>query len=262
MALDTAGAVVIEGPRACGKTMTALNAAASYVFLDDDVSRERLSVAPDSLLDGPTPRLVDEWQVAPGMWNRVRRRVDKAGHPGLFILTGSAVPKDDDARHTGTGRFLRLRQRTLSWWELHGEPTGVSLAALFNGEKPETSDSKMTLSKACTALTTPGFPAMSTLPPQASARLLRGYLEEIAHTDVKRLGDLRHDPVVIGRLLKALARATASEATLTSLRADVAQVAPSIKLETVAKYVERLQRLFVVERQDTWPRDFAACASR
>lgn len=251
-ALQTAGAVVIEGPRACGKTMTGLNAAASCVFMDDDEAQARLDVAPASLLDGASPRLLDEWQVAPGVWNRVRRRVDAQTQPGRFILTGSAVPADDESRHTGAGRFLRLRQRTLAWAEQSiGQPT-VSLKALFHKEVPATSPAQMTLEELARQLVTPGFPAMTTLPPARAAQLLRAYLSEIARVDVARLAQLRHDPAVIERLLRALARASASETTFQTLRADVAPIAPHITVDTVASYVGLLERLFVVEQQPAW----------
>ncbi|MCL2780468.1 MAG: AAA family ATPase, partial [Actinomycetia bacterium] len=114
-ALAAAGAVVIEGARACGKTMTALHAASSYVFIDDEAAQQMRAVAPHALLAGGAPRLVDEWQLAPELWNMVRRQVDAATARGLFILTGSALPADDVTRHTGAGRLLRLRQRTMTW---------------------------------------------------------------------------------------------------------------------------------------------------
>lgn len=251
-ALQTAGAVVIEGPRACGKTMTGLNAAASYVFMDDDEAQARLDVAPASLLDGASPRLLDEWQVAPGVWNRVRRRVDAQAKPDQFILTGSAVPFDDESRHTGAGRFLRLRQRTLAWAEQPvGEPT-VSLQALFHQEAPPTSAPQLTLTQLIQQLVTPGFPAMTTLPPGRAAQLLRAYLTETARVDVARLANVRHDPSVMERLIRALARASASETTFQTLRADVAAIAPSITVDTVASYVGLLERLFVVEQQPAW----------
>ena len=130
-ALAATGAVVIEGARASGKTMTALHAAASYVFIDDAEVQRLLEVAPGSLLEGEPPRLLDEWQVAPQLWNLVRRAVDATAEPGRFILTGSAVPPDDVTRHTGAGRFLRLRQRTMCWWEkLDNPPGAVSLAGI------------------------------------------------------------------------------------------------------------------------------------
>ena len=117
--LAAAGAVLIEGPRACGKTMTARREAASEVFLDvDRTARDLIASQPDLLLEGAIPRLIDEWQTEPVIWNHVRRAVDARPGKGHFILTGSAVPLDDVTRHTGAGRILRVRLRPMSLFEL------------------------------------------------------------------------------------------------------------------------------------------------
>lgn len=120
-ALASAGAVVIEGARASGKTMTALNVARSHVFIDAPEVARLLDVAPRSVLEGAAPRLLDEWQLAPELWNLVRRSVDASAEPGRFILTGSAAPADDLTRHSGAGRFIRIRQFTMTWWEKSGD---------------------------------------------------------------------------------------------------------------------------------------------
>ena len=113
--LQSIGAVVIEGPKACGKTETARQVAKSEVRLDvDQMARQAIAIDPSLVLDGPTPRLIDEWQIAPEIWNHVRRAVDDRGQRGQFILTGSAVPRDDESRHTGAGRFIHLRMRPMT----------------------------------------------------------------------------------------------------------------------------------------------------
>jgi uncharacterized protein len=253
-ALAAAGAVVLEGARATGKTMTALHTAASYVFIDDAGAQRLLEVAPRSLLEGEAPRLLDEWQVAPDLWNLVRRAVDTAAEPGRFILTGSAVPPDDVTRHTGAGRFLRLRERTMSWWEKLDEPTEkVSLSALFAGDLPKTDLSAAPdLDTVIDSLLRPGFPAMTSLAPAASADRLRGYIDDIARTDIYRIADIRHEPEVIKQLIAAVARSVASGVTYKTLAADVRAVAPTIDEETVANYVGLLQRLFIIEPQRPW----------
>jgi predicted AAA+ superfamily ATPase len=253
-ALAASGAVVIEGARASGKTMTAVHAAASYVFIDDAEVQRLLSVAPRSLLDGAAPRLLDEWQVAPELWNLVRRAVDSAAEPGRYILTGSAVPPDDVTRHTGAGRFLRLRQRTMTWWEKIGAPTGaVSLSGLFDGDLPKTDlNAGPDLDDVIDSLLRPGFPAMTALTPTQSAARLRGYIDDVAHTDIHRIADIRHEPEVVKQLLAALARSVATEVTYKTLAADVRAVAPTIDQETVSNYVGLLQRLFIVEAQRSW----------
>jgi predicted AAA+ superfamily ATPase len=253
-ALAASGAVVLEGARASGKTTTALHAAASYVFIDDAQAQSLLEVAPRALLEGDAPRLLDEWQVAPQLWNLVRRAVDASAEPGLFILTGSAVPPDDVTRHTGAGRFLRLRERTMSWWEKLDSATGaVSLAGLFEGNLPKTDlGAAPDLDTVIDNLLRPGFPAMTALAAAQSADRLRGYIDDVARTDIRRIADIRHEPEVIKHLIAGLARSVASEVTYKTLAADIRVVAPTIDEETVSNYVGLLQRLFVVEAQRPW----------
>lgn len=253
-ALATVGAVVIEGPRATGKTMTALHAAASSAFIDDFEVQRILDVAPRTILEGSTPRLLDEWQVAPELWNLVRRAVDATSAPGQFILTGSSVPADDVTRHTGAGRFIRLQQRTMSWLEKCGPGArAVSLAGLFDGEQPAADlATRLDLADLVNRLLVPGFPAMALLAPEQSADRLRAYIDDVARTDIHRLADVRHQPGVISQLVTALARSVASEVTYRTLAADVRTVAPSIDVETISSYVALLQRLFIVELQQPW----------
>ncbi|MDR2974868.1 MAG: DUF4143 domain-containing protein [Propionibacteriaceae bacterium] len=253
--LETAGAVLIEGIRSCGKTMTALNAAHSYAFLDSPDSRRLAEVAPEALLVGETPRLLDEWQLAPDLWNPVRRAVDAADQPGRFILTGSAVPADDITRHTGAGRFLRLREHTLAWAErpLAEVFAPVSLSRLFAGEVPAPDlGATMDYAQVIEELARPGFPGMYSLSSSRGLAMLRAYIDDVSRLDVPSLVDMRHDPIVIQQLMASLARSTASDVTFTTLAADVRAVAPGIKPETVASYVNVLERVFAVDRQKAW----------
>ncbi|MDR0483547.1 MAG: DUF4143 domain-containing protein [Cellulomonadaceae bacterium] len=253
-ALRIAGAVVIEGARGSGKTMSALNAAKSAIYLDDDQVRAQLAQFPHRALDGARPRLLDEWDSVPGLWNRVRREVDASAHRGQFILTGSAVPADDVTRHTGAGRFMRLRQRTMTWSEK--APTGdlgVSIAGLFDGKGPHGYAPPMdTLESVVASLLQSGFPGMVDLEPEDSAELLHSYIDDIARADVRRIATVRHEPQVLRRLIASIARNTGSEATLGTLAGDVRALAPDVKDSTIGRYVELLQRLFVVEAQEAW----------
>lgn len=253
-ALETAGAVVIEGARASGKTMTALNAANSYTFVDDPETQGLLEISPRSLLEGDSPRLLDEWQVAPELWNLVRRAVDAAAEPGRFILTGSALPADDITRHTGAGRFLRIRERTMSWWEKLEPPSqNVSLASLFESERPSSSlEAAPDLDVVIESILRPGFPAMTAQNHTKSAARLRAYIDDVARTDLQRIAKVLHEPAVIKQLIAALARTVASEVTYKTLAADVRAIAPRIDEETVSNYVNLLQRLFIVEPQQAW----------
>jgi predicted AAA+ superfamily ATPase len=253
-ALAAAGAIVIEGARATGKTMTALHAAGSYAFIDDVDVQRALAITPRSVLEGDAPRLLDEWQIAPDLWNLVRRAVDATAEPGRFILTGSAVPADDVTRHTGAGRFLRLRQRTMTWWEmLEGDAGQVSIAGLFDGERPVADmNAGLELEEVIENVLRPGFPAMTSLELDQSADRLRAYVDEVARTDIRRLADVRYEPDVIKQLIAGLARSVASEVTYKTLAADVRAVAPTINVETISHYVGLLQRLFIVEPQRPW----------
>jgi predicted AAA+ superfamily ATPase len=221
--------------------------------LSTEVQRA-LTIAPRTVLAGEAPRLLDEWQLAPELWNMVRRAVDASADPGRFILTGSAVPADDITRHTGAGRFLHLRERTMSCWEkLGGSSAVVSLAGLFDGDRPTASTKAAPeLDEVIDGVLRPGFPGMIALDLDQSADQLRGYIDDVTRTDIRRLADVRHEPVVIAQLIRALARSSASEVTYTTLAADLRAVAPAISAETVSTYVGLLQRLFIVEAQPPW----------
>ncbi|WP_246955031.1 DUF4143 domain-containing protein [Brachybacterium sp. Marseille-Q7125] len=245
--LRTAGAVVIEGPRACGKTMTGLHHAKSLVQLDSPGAQFFIDSDPQALLAGEAPRLLDEWQLAPQLWNMVRRAVDAASAPGRFILTGSAVPADDISRHTGAGRFLRLRERTMTWYERGASTSAVPLEGLFAGEAMVPDPSTPSLQSVVDNLSTSGFPAMTELTLERQQTLLRGYLEEVARADLPRLGRIRQKPAVLSQLLRSIARMTGAELSYSALLADTRAVAPDIRLETVSSYVELLGRLFIVE---------------
>ncbi|MCI1747315.1 MAG: DUF4143 domain-containing protein [Acidipropionibacterium sp.] len=256
-ALTLAGAVVVEGPRACGKTQTALWAGKSFALLDDPATRELVRLSPETVLEGESPRVLDEWQLATELWDLVRRAVDFGSSPGRFILTGSSVPADDATRHSGAGRFLRVRQRTMSWWERGGSREddaagGVSVAGLFAGERPRAAPAVDDYASVVDRLCSSGFPAMIALSPEDAQVLLRSYLREVTHTDLPRLEDMRHRPAVLEQLLRAVARSVAQPVKFARLAADLDQVAPGIAPATVARYVELLERLFVVELQHPW----------
>ena len=250
-ALHTAGAVVIEGPRACGKTMTASNTAASFALLDDPASQQLLELSPQALLTGDAPRLLDEWQLAPQLWNLVRRAVDMSGSAGRFILTGSAVPADDVTRHSGAGRFLRLRQHTMAWHERYAGD-GVSLSALLAGEPVEPDTHTIDYATVIARLVEPGFPGMLRIEPAHRRSAIEAYLSEITRTDIDQVGMVRHDPAVVRRLLAAVARNSAAPVSYATLARDTDAIAPGIKDTTIATYIRLLERLFIVDRQQVW----------
>jgi predicted AAA+ superfamily ATPase len=251
--LGSAGAVVIEGPKACGKTMTASQQAASRVLLDiDQAARQALAVEPALVLEGARPRLLDEWQLAPALWNEVRRAVDDADQPGQFLLTGSAVPADDANRHTGAGRFAFLRMRPMSLFETGASSGAISLRQLFNGEMPAVTDPGLTLQDLSALIARGGWPAQQGRPLKAASRAARDYLEQVRLVDISRVGERRLDPIRVGALLRALGRHCATEAKLSTLAADTGGADGALDERTVTGYLQALERLMVIEKQPAW----------
>jgi predicted AAA+ superfamily ATPase len=251
--LASAGAVVIEGPKACGKTRMAQQLAASAVLLDVDPSaRQALAVDPALVLAGARPRLLDEWQVEPALWNQVRRAVDACGEPGQFLLTGSAVPADDAARHTGAGRFSFLRLRPMTLLEIGAGQGGVSLAALLAGEPTSCADQGLAVADLAELVCRGGWPAQLGRPLAATSRAARDYLEQVRQVDVQRVDGRRRDPQRLGTLLRSLARNVATEVSLTTLAADAGGADGPLDPRTVADHLQALERLMVLENQPAW----------
>ena len=251
-ALGAAGWVVIEGPRACGKTWTGLRFARSAVRLDTDVDARALgAVEPSALLQGPAPRLIDEWQVLPAVWNHVRHAVDASNRRGLFILAGSAQPADDVTRHTGAGRVRRIRMRPMSLFESSDSTGEVSLAGLLDGAECSAARPSAGLREVAELLCRGGWPGLMDLPIQEVQQSLRDYLGEVARTDVGHLeGTPSHNPDGVAKLLWSLARNTATEASNSTLAADTEP--EPLHRHSVRSYLEALRRLFVLDEQPAW----------
>lgn len=253
-ALCTMPAVLIEGPRACGKTWTGRRFAQSAAYLDDRVSAAlEAGMDPASILDGEVPRLLDEWQLAPGVWNPMRRACDRRGARGQFILTGSADPPDDITRHSGAGRIMRVRMRPMSLYE-SGESDGrVSWGQLLEGGDCAGPDAGRSLGEVLDLACRGGWPQLLDAGSVAAGDAVRAYLQEISRTDVSRVDGTDRDPVRVQRLIVSLARNVATEARRTVLAADTA-AAGDVPLErrTVAGYLEALSRLFVLEEVPAW----------
>ena len=253
-ALRATPAVVIEGARATGKTWTGRRFAASAVTIDDtDDVRLAVALDPGALLDGDTPRLLDEWQVAPRIWNPMRHACDRRARPGQFILTGSADPPDDVTRHSGAGRVLRVRMRPMSLFE-SGESSGsASLDRLLNGEQAAGGHSDLSIADLVDLVCRGGWPWLLGESPDVAQTRLRGYLGEVARTDVARSGGPAHDPVGVGRLLVSLGRNESTDATYKTLAGDMSgsRETPTHP-RTVKRYIDALSRLFVVEGLPAW----------
>jgi len=263
--LQSFGAVLIEGPKACGKTSTGRQQAASHVYLDlEPQLRELAELDPSPILGEPheRPRLIDEWQTAPAIWNHVRRAVDVAGAPGQFILTGSATPADDTTRHTGAGRISRLRMRTMSLFE-SGDSTGeVSLGDVLAGPPPPTvSVERRDLAGWASLIARGGWPALLDAAPGEAARWVSDYIQEVCRTDIHQVDGVRRDPRRVMRVIQSLARNVATEADTTVITKDAGVPAdPSAEdpdaegptRPTVMRYLDALERLMLVEDQPAW----------
>ena len=252
--LAAAGAVLIEGPRACGKTATAHQIAASEVFLDvDQAAQDMIAVNPRLVLEGATPRLIDEWQTAPVIWNHVRRVVDERPGKGHFILTGSAVPPDDRTRHTGAGRIVRLRLRPMSLFEL-GRSTGwVSVKDVLEGEPAECPRVDLSVHDLAELVCVGGWPGHLHSSPEEAIRVNRSYIADICRADLQRVDGVRRDPSRVRRFLQSLARNVATLASLATIARDVSGPDPGLMTgHTARAYLTSLERLMVVEDQPPW----------
>lgn len=252
--LSAIGAVLIEGPKACGKTESAIQkAVTTYRFDVDSAARDAASVAPDLLLDRPSPVLLDEWQVVPTLWDQVRRAVDdRAPAKGLYILTGSATPRDDVNRHSGAGRIAIIQMRPMSLQE-SGHSTGqASLKALLAGDKVTAQDSGLTVPDIIDRICIGGWPALLDANTQEAGRWLRDYLNQIVLVDIQGLGARRRDPENIRRLLNSLARNVGTAAKVTALAKDVGGAEGPVARATVAGYLDSLSRLRLTENSPAW----------
>lgn len=244
--------VVIEGVRASGKTATARQQARSEVCFDiDSHARALAEIDPAAVIKGTEPRLLDEWQNSPVVWNHVRRAGDDGGRPGRFILTGSAVPADDVTRHTGAGRVSRIRLRPMTLFEMGYSNGVVSLHSLLSSDRVTGRAREADLSEITEVLCHGGWPASIGAGIIDARQYVRDYLDEVHRFDTDHSVVSRRDPVVTRRLLRSLARNTATEASLATLAADSGGERP-LHRDTVRNYVNALERVFVVEDQPAW----------
>ena len=256
--LEGKGAVLIEGPKWCGKTTTAEQIAASILYMDDPEKKEQniamSELNPKRLLKGETPRLIDEWQLAPKLWDAIRFEVDHRGELGQFVLTGSAVPSDTkEITHSGTGRFTWLTMRPMSLFE-SGDSTGeVSLRSLFEGTAEIDGESHISMDRLAFLVCRGGWPQAVDMRDEIALDQGLDYYDAVVHSDINRADHVQKNPERVKRLMRSYARNQGGQVPNTVIAQDVAANDEStINEETVASYIHALKKIFVVEDMPAW----------
>ncbi|MCF0194121.1 MAG: ATP-binding protein [Bacteroidaceae bacterium] len=257
--LEAMGAVLIEGAKYCGKTTMAAQQAGSVLYMADPETREQnlmmVSTNIRRLLMGETPRLIDEWQLAPKFWDAVRGEVDMRGEDGQFILTGSAVPPDDaDIYHSGAGRIGWLRLRTMSLWESGDSSGEVSLGALFDSADVPDGESRITLDRLAYLVCRGGWPKGVVRKSESAALMqVADYYEAVTRSDISRVDGVKRDPELARRLMRSYARLQGSQAGVGTILADVrANEDEKLGENTIYSYIKALKRIFVIEDSMAW----------
>lgn len=261
--LDAMGAVLIEGPKYCGKTSLAAQQAKSILYMSDPETRnQNLTLAKTNirrLLEGDTPRLIDEWQLAPQFWDAVRNEMDRRDEDGQFMLTGSAVPpkpKDEDEQifHSGTGRIAYLKLRTMSLWE-SGDSTGeVSLGGLFDSIEQVVGASHIDLDRLAYLTCRGGWPK-AVLKKSEKAALAQAieYYEAVVRSDISRVDEVERDPELTMRLMRSYARHQGAQATAGTILEDIkTNEADTLSENTIYNYIKALKKIFVIEDAVAW----------
>jgi predicted AAA+ superfamily ATPase len=256
--LEYIGGVLIEGPKWCGKTTTAEQTAGSVLYMADPqdlaANLQMAEISPGMLLDGKSPRLIDEWQIAPQLWDAARFEIDHRRSPGQFIFTGSAVPADrSKIRHSGTGRFSWLTMRPMSLWE-SGESNGeVSVRSLFEQGGQIVAHNDLVLGDIARLLCRGGWPQATNLDGDHALKISAAYYEAVVKTDISQADGVKRDETRTRRLMRSYARNQGAQATIRSIRDDISANEPNkMDEETVTSYINALKRIFVIEDSTAW----------
>ena len=256
--LQGKGAVLIEGPKWCGKTTTAEQTAKSFLYMNDPKTmRQNLSMAeidPGRLLQGKTPRLIDEWQLAPKLWDAVRFEVDHRHDLGQFILTGSAVPPEtDEIKHSGTGRVSWLTMRTMSLFE-SGESSGeVSLQELFAAPEKISGTASSDIKRIAFFVCRGGWPQAIDMERELALDQAIDYYDGVVHSDINRADNVNKNPERVKRLMRSFARMQGAQVPNSAIGEDIrVNDDGSINEETVGRYIDALKKIFVVEDMPAW----------
>ena len=256
--LEAKGAVLIEGPKWCGKTTTAAQKASSILHMDNPSEKEQnLSLArinPLRLLKGDTPRLIDEWQLAPTLWDTIRYEVDQRAKMGQFILTGSAVPPDTkEITHSGTGRFSWLMMRPMSLFESGDSSGEVSLKELFSGNLDVDGENQNDIEKLAFLICRGGWPGAIELKEKAALQQAFDYYDGVVKSDINRADGNNKNEERVKRIMRSFARNQGSQAANTVIAGDIlANDSSSVNEDTVHTYIDALKKIFVIEDMSAW----------
>ncbi|MBI2257617.1 MAG: ATP-binding protein [Flavobacteriia bacterium] len=252
--LNASGVLLIRGMKACGKTQSAKQFASSSISFDQDEQISLLmETAPQRLLLGESPRLIDEWQEFPKIWNYVRHEVDQRNLVAQFILTGSSNPEESAKIHSGAGRFTVLDMRTMSWQEIGWSTGKISLGKLFLGKNQIANDSPTDLETIVERIIKGGFPALINKNLSQAMEINRAYIDLLTEVDMSRVSNMKRNPSKVLSLLRALARNTATTVDVTVLEKDVKlKENTDISRPTIYDYLEALNRLMIIEDQAVW----------
>jgi predicted AAA+ superfamily ATPase len=257
--LSSSAAVLVEGPKWCGKTTTCLQVAKSCVFMDEPTKRtqnmELAVIAPEKILSGGYPRLIDEWQIAPQLWDAIRYKADRESIIGGYMITGSAVPVDiNELKHSGTGRFSWIKMRPMSLWE-SGESSGaVSLTELFKGKIISVADAiPFELEQMSEIVCRGGWPQSLLMRGRGRFEAAKNILQAIVERDISRVDKRERNPDRALRLMRSYARIQGTQATAKVIKADLA-ASEMIKIDddTIYSYLNALRKLFVIEDSHAW----------
>ena len=256
--LEAKGAVVIEGPKWCGKTTTALQVAKSVLRMDEpskrDINIQISEIDPSRLLNGKIPKLIDEWQIAPKIWDAVRYEVDIRGEEGQFILTGSAVPiESKEITHSGTGRFTWLTMRPMSLYE-SGESTGeVSLKELFCNPDKITGINNLDIDRLAFVICRGGWPNSIDMNEKPAISQAIDYYDAVIRSDINRADGISKNPERVKRLMRSFARNQGGQVANTMFRDDIrANDTESLSEDTIATYINALKKIYVIEDMPAW----------
>lgn len=257
--LDAMGAVLIEGPKACGKTTTAEQQAKSIMYIDNPLKQAQYKKMAEMdisfLLNGDTPRLIDEWQQIPQLWDAIRFTADHRDGDGHFILTGSAVPvSTEEIHHSGTGRFGWLTMRPMSLWE-SGESSGaISLAQLFAAPEMIAANNETTIESLAFSICRGGWPKSIQKETEKTALMqAKEYYKAIVNNDISRVDNVKRDPERVRRLMRSYARHQGSQASIGTIKADISTNEPKdVSDETINSYISALRKIFVIEDMPAW----------